>query len=77
MKTFGIYQFFVTKSQEGKHLLIGFSTGETEKESIENFTKDEFKKGYLTSIECMPIDLKNQGLLDYIEKNKALIDSFL
>lgn len=77
MKTFGIYQFFVTKSQEEKQLLIGFSTGESEKEAIDNFTTDEFEKGYLSAIECMSIDTENQGLLDYIEKNKVLIGSFL
>ena len=77
MKTFGIYQFFVTKSQEEKHLLIGFSTGENKKEAIGNFTKDEFKKVYLSAIECMSIDSENQFLLECIEKNKATIGSFL
>lgn len=75
MKKFGIYQFFVENNKE-KNLLIGFSTGETGSESIENFTSDEFKKGYLSAVECSEKDYNNPELLNAIEKNKRTLGSF-
>lgn len=69
MKHFGIYQLFIDTRQQERNLLVGFATGESENAAIENFTSDEFRKGYLKAIECNKEDLTKQHLIDAITKN--------
>jgi hypothetical protein len=66
---YGIYQFFARNNKE-RRLLIGFIRSESERDAINDFTQDEFRRGFLSAVKCSERDYQRPDLLEAIEKHK-------
>ena len=78
MKNYGIYQTFIRPNQnEPVRLLIAFTKAEDEGKAINNYTSNDFIRGYLDAQECSDSDYYKDELVTSISKNRAEIGGFI